>query len=105
MPIYDYACTACGHLVEVVHGIDAHGPRFCPSCGADGSMRKTIAAPAIVFKGAGWAKKDCAATATSGTKRGPGKDDAATDAPASGTAAAEASTTTATAATTAGGGD
>ena len=77
MPIYDYACGACGHILEVVHGIHDHGPRFCASCGADGTMRKTIAAPAVVFKGAGWAKKDRAATATSGGGRGSAKADPA----------------------------
>ncbi len=66
MPIYDYRCQACGHRIEVVHGVHAHGPRTCPNCGAEGTMRKLIAAPAVHFKGSGWAKKDRAATATPG---------------------------------------
>lgn len=58
MPIYDYTCSACGRLTEVIHGINDHGPRFCPECGAEGTMRKGFATPAIHFKGSGWAKKD-----------------------------------------------
>ncbi len=69
MPIYDYVCGACGHRLEVIHGVYEQGPRYCPSCGADGRMKKAIAAPAIVFKGGGWAKKDRSATATPGTAR------------------------------------
>ncbi len=62
MPIYDYTCGRCGHLAEVIHGIHEDGPRFCPSCGAEGTMRKGFAAPAVHFKGSGWAKKDRSAS-------------------------------------------
>ena len=61
MPTYDYICTACGHQMEVVHGIHGHGPEACPVCG--GVMRKGFAAPAVHFKGSGWAKKDRGAAA------------------------------------------
>lgn len=58
MPIYEYRCTACGHRTDILHGVHEPGPHFCPECGADGTMRKAIAAPAIHFKGSGWAKRD-----------------------------------------------
>ena len=58
MPVYDYLCSACDHRADILHGINDPGPRFCPSCGAEGTMRKQFAAPAIHFKGTGWAKKD-----------------------------------------------
>jgi putative FmdB family regulatory protein len=58
VPIYDYGCGACGRVTEVIHGINDTGPRFCPSCGAEGTMRKALSAPAVVFKGSGWAKVD-----------------------------------------------
>ena len=58
MPIYDYLCSNCGQKTEFIHGIDAPAPRFCPACGAEGTLRKTFAAPAVLFKGSGWAKKD-----------------------------------------------
>ena len=59
MPIYDYRCQECGREVEVIHGIDAAGPTTCKTCG--GAMRKALSAPAIHFKGSGWAKKDAQA--------------------------------------------
>lgn len=58
MPIYDYVCSNCRQLTEVIHGIDAPGPRFCPACGAEGTLHKTFAPPTVHFKGSGWAKKD-----------------------------------------------
>jgi putative FmdB family regulatory protein len=58
VPIYDYLCSSCRQMTEVIHGIEAPGPRFCPACGAEGTLRKTIATPAFHFKGTGWAKKD-----------------------------------------------
>jgi putative FmdB family regulatory protein len=57
VPLYDYVCAACGHRVEVVHGIHDRGPTQCPNCHAH-ALRKAITAPAVVFKGSGWAKKD-----------------------------------------------
>jgi len=57
MPTYDYACAACGHRFEVVHGIHGHGPETCPNCGG-GPVRRAFAPPTIMFKGSGWAKVD-----------------------------------------------
>jgi len=56
MPLYDYQCLSCGHIVEVLRGVNDPGPQHCERCG--GAMRKLMSAPAIVFKGSGWAKKD-----------------------------------------------
>jgi len=58
MPVYDYLCTACDHRADILHGINDPAPNFCPSCGAEGTMRKQFSAPSIHFKGSGWAKKD-----------------------------------------------
>ena len=69
MPIYDYTCSACGHLTEVVHGIHDYGPKFCPECGAEGTMTKGFALPAIHFKGSGWAKKDRSSSRASAAKK------------------------------------
>ena len=65
MPIYEYACTACDHRTDILHGINDPGPHFCPSCGKEGTMRKVFALPAIHYKGSGWAKKDRSATSRS----------------------------------------
>jgi putative FmdB family regulatory protein len=61
MPTYDYRCAACGDRFEVVHGVHSLGPEACPTCGATG-VRKAIAAPAVHFKGSGWAKKERASS-------------------------------------------
>jgi putative FmdB family regulatory protein len=66
MPVYDYDCAACGRRFEVVHGVHVDGPTSCPLCGK-GPVRKAISAPAIHYKGSGWAKKERRATVTSGS--------------------------------------
>lgn len=68
MPIYDYDCAACGCRIEVVHGVYAPGPTHCPNCGA-GPLRKAISAPAVHFRGSGWAKRDRRATVTPGVSK------------------------------------
>jgi len=68
MPIYEYVCSACAHRAEILHGIFETGPNFCPACGAEATMRKGIAAPAVVFKGSGWAKMDRRTAARSSSK-------------------------------------
>jgi putative FmdB family regulatory protein len=71
MPIYDYLCSNCGQTTEVIHGIDAPGPRYCPACGAEGTLRKTFATPTVHFKGSGWAKKDRSSSSGARAKSGP----------------------------------
>ena len=72
MPRYDYRCTACGREVEVMHGINEHGPESCAHCG--GVMRKALSPPTIHFKGSGWAKKDAATARKTGPKAGAASD-------------------------------
>jgi putative FmdB family regulatory protein len=70
MPLYDYDCAECGRRVEVIHGVHAPGPTHCPNCGG-GPLRKAISAPAVHFKGSGWAKKERhAAVASASSKSG-----------------------------------
>ena len=57
MPAYDYTCAACGRRFEVIHGVHAEGPTSCPLCGS-GPVRKAITAPAVHYRGSGWAKKE-----------------------------------------------
>ena len=81
MPLYDYDCAACGRRFEVIHGVHAEGPAACPLCGK-GPIRKAISAPAVHYKGSGWAKKERRATARSGASKtgsdGSGKDGGST---------------------------
>ncbi len=77
MPLYDYRCTACGDRFEVMHGVHAPGPESCPACGS-GPVVKALAAPAIVFKGSGWAKIDRRASASTRGGGDAGKDSGGT---------------------------
>lgn len=52
MPLYDYACTKCGHTVEVRHGFDETYAQACAKCGA--AMRRVFNAAPILFKGSGF---------------------------------------------------
>ncbi|MDP9482295.1 MAG: zinc ribbon domain-containing protein [Chloroflexota bacterium] len=79
MPIYDYECANCKRRFEVVHGVHVAGPTECPLCGG-GPVRKAISAPAVHFKGSGWAKKERRAASPSSSKKdgdGGNSDDAA----------------------------
>jgi putative FmdB family regulatory protein len=67
VPIYDYICSNCRQRTEFIHGIHEPGPRFCPACGAEGTLTKAFSTPAVHFKGSGWAKKDRSST-SSGTR-------------------------------------
>ena len=48
MPIYEYECTNCESIFEVIIDRDGNPPP-CPSCGS-GETRKIVAAPAIHIK-------------------------------------------------------
>lgn len=62
MPLYDYDCADCGTRFEVIHGVHADPPTSCPVCGG-GPIKKAFTAPAVHFKGSGWAKKERRASA------------------------------------------
>jgi putative FmdB family regulatory protein len=98
MPIYDYGCSACGQVTEVVHGINDHGPKFCPECGAEGTMTKNFTTPAIHFKGTGWAKKDRGSSARTAAMakddKSASKDSGAKDAASKDSGATESTPTT-----------
>ena len=92
MPIYDYVCGNCGHLTEVVHGIHDPGPKFCPECGAEGTLTKAFAPPTIHFKGSGWAKKDRSSSSRPSTKKDePAKAGSAGDASSGGSGSTDTS--------------
>ena len=52
MPIYEYACTACGERTEVRQSFDDPPLEECPKCG--GKLRKLYSPVGIVFKGSGF---------------------------------------------------
>lgn len=56
MPIYEYACTACGERTEAKQGFDDPPLEECPVCG--GKLRKLYSPVGIVFKGSGFYSTD-----------------------------------------------
>jgi putative FmdB family regulatory protein len=56
MPIYEYACTACGERTEAKQSFDEPPLQDCPVCG--GKLRKLYSPVGIVFKGSGFYSTD-----------------------------------------------
>ena len=52
MPIYDYACDACGHRFEARQRFADDPLTVCPEC--TGHIRRVIHPSGIIFKGSGW---------------------------------------------------
>jgi putative FmdB family regulatory protein len=52
MPLYEYKCSKCGVLFEVIQKVTDFPLKKCIHCG--GAVTKTISVPAIQFKGRGW---------------------------------------------------
>ena len=80
MPLYEYECGACHRRTEKIQKFSDPEITTCPFCG--GVLARTITAPAIQFKGAGWYKdlyssaKPPAAGNSSGEGSGPANGDA-----------------------------
>ena len=56
MPIYEYACTACGERTEAKQSFADPPLEDCPHCG--GKLRKLFSPVGIVFKGSGFYSTD-----------------------------------------------
>jgi putative FmdB family regulatory protein len=53
MPIYEYACGACGHRFEEWQKMSDKPVRVCPKCKAK-KVEKLISATTFTLKGGGW---------------------------------------------------
>lgn len=53
MPIYEYACKACGHTFDTIQNFKEEPLTDCPVCKAS-ALKKLISAPAFHLKGSGW---------------------------------------------------
>jgi len=54
MPTYDYRCLACGHTLEIFHGISEKPRKTCPKCKKQKLERQISAGAGLVFKGSGF---------------------------------------------------
>ena len=58
MPIYEYKCSACGAVVEILQRMDAPAPTCakCPQNAPEApAMVKQVSRSSFVLKGGGWA--------------------------------------------------
>lgn len=58
MPIYEYECTKCGKLEEVLQHFSDKPLTKCPSCA--GKLQKLISQTTFHLKGTGWYATDYA---------------------------------------------
>jgi putative FmdB family regulatory protein len=80
MPLYEYACEACGKRFERIQKFSDPPVDVCPHCGG-GPVTKLISAPGFQFKGSGWYVTDYARKSESGGSSS-SKDAKETSAPA-----------------------
>lgn len=76
MPVYQYACTECGHQLEARQSFTDDPLTECPACA--GRLRKVLSAVGVVFKGSGFYRTDSrkeptAASSTSGSSTSNGE--------------------------------
>jgi putative FmdB family regulatory protein len=56
MPIFEYRCSECAHLEEVLQKHTDPAPATCPACGKAGTMAKELSMTSFQLKGGGWYK-------------------------------------------------
>jgi len=57
MPIYAFACSACGHHYDRLQKLSDPDPAACPVCGAD-AIKRQLTAPSFRLSGSGWYETD-----------------------------------------------
>ena len=57
MPIYEYQCQACGHVLDALQKYDDAPLKKCPDCGKP-KLKRLLSAPMFLLKGSGWYETD-----------------------------------------------
>ena len=57
MPIYAFACSACGHHFDRLQKLSDPDPAACPDCRAD-AVKRRLTAPSFRLSGSGWYETD-----------------------------------------------
>ncbi len=57
MPIYAFACDACGHQFDRLQKLSDPDPQACPACGKP-AVRRQVTAPSFRLAGGGWYETD-----------------------------------------------
>lgn len=58
MPIYAFACSACGHAFDRLQKLADADPTACPACVMEGSVGRQLTAPQFRLAGGGWYETD-----------------------------------------------
>ena len=74
MPIYEYACRACGAQRDVMQKVSESPLTQCPACGAE-AFEKKVSAAGFQLKGGGWYVTDF----RGGSRKEAGGTDASSD--------------------------
>lgn len=57
MPIYEYLCGACGHVLDALQKHSDEPLVHCPHCAAP-QLKRQLSAPSFRLKGGGWYETD-----------------------------------------------
>ncbi len=57
MPIYEYQCEQCDHVLEAIQKMSDAPLSECPACGKP-ALKKLISASGFRLKGSGWYETD-----------------------------------------------
>lgn len=57
MPIYEYKCRDCGHLMDALQGVNDTPLTDCPACSGT-NLKRLISAPNFRLSGDGWYETD-----------------------------------------------
>ena len=93
MPLFEFRCSACGHLEEVLQKHSDAAPDPCPKCGVEKTMSRELSLSAFHLKGGGWYKDLYASSSTTTAAEPSAKSDAKTETKS--TSTTETKTTTA----------
>jgi putative FmdB family regulatory protein len=73
MPIYEYECTKCGAVQEVLQRFSDKPLTKCPNC--SGKLQKLVSQSTFHLKGSGWYATDYASKSAKQDKISKGKQD------------------------------
>jgi putative FmdB family regulatory protein len=57
MPIYEYLCRSCGHVLDALQKLSDDPLVHCPTCG-EAELKRQLSAPRFRLKGSGWYETD-----------------------------------------------
>jgi len=56
MPIYEYICSECQEIQEILQKVNENNPQVCPKCNKNNTLSKLVSNSAFHLKGGGWYK-------------------------------------------------